>query len=258
MDAEGVTLDKILKACDALNSRMDAWDDKEKKADAARKDAFEKEEKEEKERDDKAKKDAEAAAKEESDPEKIAADKAKKDADEKEEKEKLERDDKAKKDAAARADAAVDIAARIKALEASLPKHMTDADYAVMSETQARADKVYQIFSQRATRYMDGETALAYRVRLLNPLKIHSPQWKDVELKDLPEKALAIAETQVYYDADQFGRHPKSAVEGTLREYVTTDETGRKITNFAGESKSWLNQFTGNRQRLVGIRNASN
>jgi hypothetical protein len=44
---------------------------------------------------------------------------------------------------------------------------------------------------------------------------------------------------------------------GELRVYYTYDESGRRITNFAGETKSWISGFAGERRRLVGIRTSS-
>jgi len=220
-------LDKTLKCLDSITARMDAWDEEDKKKDAARQDR-------------QAKRDA-AAAKAKADAEEkekadAAAIKAKSDTDEKE-KEKDDADAKAKVDA--------DIRQRIADVEARLPKQMTDADYAVMADSQAKADRVYLMHSKRSPRPFDGESLFGYRRRIATDLKAHSPAWKDVDLRAIAdEAAFANIEQMIYADATNAALHPIEPSEDYLREIVEEDVTGRKISTFVGRPTAWLSQFS--------------
>jgi hypothetical protein len=226
----GETLDKLLSMLTSVNDRMDAWEEKDKSQRA----------------------DAEAAAaREPSDPEQLAADS--------DEDKKMELRDNKLCDAngdpipmshAAKVDAAVRVDSMIRS--------NTEASYRNDASTaQARCDRVTQIYSQSAPPIMAGESVRAFKVRLLNLVKHASPAYKGVESAELAKMSpatFAIAENTIYADADKSGRNP-AVPEGQLVEYYVTDQAGRKITMFAGESKSWFNQFAGERRRLVGIKN---
>lgn len=257
-ETEKVDSDRILKnilSCvDSISARMDAFENQEKKAaDAA-----------------KAKADAEKAA---ADAEKAKQDaesavKAKQDADEEETKKKEEKEkaDKAKQDAEkaeadaakAKADAENEIRKRIADVEARLPKQMTDADYAAMADAQVKADRIQLMHGKRANRPLDGESLIAYRRRLANELKEHSPAWKDIDLSVVVgDAAFANVETTIYADAEHAGMNPPAPSEDYLREIVSQDVTGRKISTFVGNPSAWMNQFSSTRRRLAGIRNHS-
>lgn len=248
----GEKLDKVLACMDSVSKRMDAFEDKFKKSDG-----------------------------EEDDTAKIAADKAKKDAEEEEEKkkadaakrkdepgdnedmaERIKAKEKEKADAAAAADAAAkadseSIRKRIDDVERMLPKHITDADYASMADAQARYDGVFSLFGDAASRPLQGETPLAYRRRLAGTLKVHSKNWKEVDLATIADDAtFAIVEGQVLADAQAAALAPSSAPEGELRPVRRRDPTGRTITEYVGHPSAWMNQFGVNRRRLTGIRNS--
>ena len=231
-DAEsGEKLDKLLSHLDSLGKRMDAWEGEEKE----RKDAEEKEKMSEDERKvaaDKAKKDAEEAEREEE----RKADKAKKDAE----------DDKARKDAEEIRKAVADMAARI-------PATMSDADYNALADAQSRADSVYLAFGKSAPQPMRGETPLAYRVRLLNGVKEHSPGFKNVALDKVAladTKALDSIEPQIYADAEAVARSPVTVADGELR--CITKHVGAHIFNeYVGQPAAWMNPIAGPTRQFV-------
>ena len=234
------TLDKTLKCLDSISARMDAWDEEDKKKDAARADRAAKKADAEK-----AKADAEAKTKAD------AEAKTKADADE---------EDKKKADAAAKAkaDAENDIRQRIADVEAKLPKQMTDADYAAIADSQVAADRVQLMHGKRASRPLDGETLIGYRRRMANELKEHSKNWKDVDLRTITDEvAFSNIEKAIYADAVEAARHPIDSPEDYLREIIEKDLTGREISTFVGRPSAWLGQFSTNRRRLAGIRNHS-
>lgn len=239
-DAEsGEKLDKLLSHLDSMNKRMDAWEE----GDKAKKDA------EDKERTDKAKKDADDKLTEEE--RKVAADKAKKDAEE-EEKTKADKakkdaeDEKAKKDSEEIRKAVADMAAR-------LPAQMSDADYSALADAQARADSVYLAFGKSAPHPMRGETPLAYRVRLLNGVKEHSPVYKGVALDKVAiadSTTLDAIEPQIYADAEAVARSPLTVADGELR--CITKQVGAHIhKTFVGQPAAWMNPMAGPARQFV-------
>lgn len=228
--SQGEALDKILSGIDALSKRMDAFEEKGKKADAENGTDDHEDKIADK------KKDADDADK-------------KKDADDKDEK---------KSDAAvAPVDQKViaDLQARVEALTAAT-KPMDDATFVEMADAQARADSVYSMFGKRAPRPLNGESKLAYRKRLAEGLREHSARWKNVLLTALGGEAFSVAEEQVYADAAATALNPLTVPEDQLREIVNQDSTGRRIVSFSGRPRAWMGDFSAHKRRLAGIRNA--
>lgn len=203
-------IDSMAKRLDACEADMKARKDTEAE-EKCRKDAEEKEEKEKKER-------ADAEAKE---------------------KERLDAEEKERADAVSRGSATPDVLAQIRALEARIPAVLSDADRALFVGAQVKAERVAQAFgdSEGAPRWMNGESLPDYQRRLLSKYKAHSAAWKDKDLARVDASVLDVAETQIYADAITAASAPSSIVAGTLREQVTTDRTGRRITRFHGDTE---------------------
>lgn len=215
------------RADDAAESCKDDDDDDAFKK---RMDAEENEEREEREREGEAKEvAADKARHHRADKEKWRADRRKKRADDDA---KRKDDDDAKKRADSILASNADLAARI----ANMPKALTDADYAALAGIQARADsQAYQPLGLRAPGPLQGETALAYRVRLARGVQAHSKPWSGVDLHALQDVALGIAETQIYADAQAASNSPDGLPEFALvpRQYTDPD-TGHRITEWRG------------------------
>lgn len=230
----GEKLDKLLSMMDSFGKRMDATDARMdamegKKADAAKKDEDEKK----------------------GEPEKVAADKK---ADASEDK-KEEAEDK-KADAAPAAYA--ELSGRLDSISKLIPKSMNDKEYHDMRDTQAQADAIYVAFGQRAPRPLDGENLGGYRRRIAKDLKVHSRNWKDVNIEAFADDAaFSVAEKQIYADAMAAAQNPVDLPEGTLRAVTRADSTGRQITSFYGQPKAWMQAFAGRSMRLVRINNGS-
>lgn len=229
-------LDKLLAGLGSLTDsvagmsrRMDSLEDAEK----ARKDAAEK-------GNPFAKKDGEgedpAVKKEEEEEEAAAAADAE-----------AEKEEKAKADAV-KADTARMIA---DALAAHLPRQVTETDRASLADAQARADAVYNAFGNRAPPPLQGELPIDYRLRLVKTVQKYSQPWAEIDLRGLPAPALAVAETAIYADAQTAARSPADLAEGQLREIITTDEAGRRITSFVGDPAAWMGQFRTRPRALV-------
>jgi len=139
----------------------------------------------------------------------------------------------------------------------AMVRPVPEDEAADLAKEQVRADAVYAAHGGSASRPVQGETLLAYRRRLASGMQKHSPAWKDIDLATLPGPALDLATQAIYADAAVAARSPVDVPEGTLREIVSVDSTGRRITSFAGEPRSWMSQFSANRRRVTGISNGS-
>jgi hypothetical protein len=179
--------------------------------------------------------------------------KARKDAEEmmdKKDAEEKEKADAAKADAAAQlagttAESMIALQAKIKELEAQIPRTVTDADYGAMLAVQARADSFYQQHGLQARRPMNGETVPAFRRALARELQKHSARWKDTDLLKLDDSAFGVVEEQIYADSAIAAANPQDLPEGTLRPVTKRLPSGHTVTEFYGTPAAWMSKFAG-------------
>jgi hypothetical protein len=124
-------------------------------------------------------------------------------------------------------------------------------------DRQSAADTACRAWGAAAVPPLHGEQLLDYRRRLLRPLMKHSKEFAAVDLDELREPLLTPIEKSVFADAIRASHDNSSVPEDYLREVTTTDHTGRRITCFYGQPRSWMNAFAGQRRRLIGIRTTS-
>jgi hypothetical protein len=126
--------------------------------------------------------------------------------------------------------------ADIDRLERSIPRELPEAERIKFVEAQSKADRIAQMWgdSAGAPRWQNGESLGNYTRRLLGKYKVHSPTWRDKNLAAVHDSVLDIAETQIYADAATAVMNPASGQP--LREIITQDRTGRKISTFAGDT----------------------
>ena len=153
------------------------------------------------------------------------------------------------------ADSAGDLNAlrkRLAQLEAKMPRDRTDHDLAA---DQARADAVYGLFGETAPRPLIGDSRASYVLRNLEKFKVHSPQWKEVDLTPISvdEKVLNIAADQIYAAAADAAANPASVPEGMLREITTRTRTGHLETKFMGSPSAWMNRHAPMRTYCTSI-----
>jgi chemotaxis protein histidine kinase CheA len=230
MDAMEKKFDAAMGVCDSIKSRMDAEDKKREEDDCAKNDAALKDAEKEEE----AKKDA------------ALKDKALKDAEE----ETKKKEEEAKKDAA-RKDAAgpsnADLAKQLEAMNKMLTApELAEADRNVMVGIQARFEPLHQAFgdSQGAPRWVRGETARQYEIRLASKYKKDSPTFKDSDLNAIGDSAaFNHAITTICNDAAIAANSPAGLPPDILypREFV--DATKRTITKFIGSPGACWNRF---------------
>jgi hypothetical protein len=90
---------------------------------------------------------------------------------------------------------------------------------------------------------MSGETATAYRQRLIREWQLYSPAWKNEDLSNAVPQTLDAAEAEVYADAVAASYRPENS-SGRLWESATVDSrTGRRVIEFHGRPRDWMSQF---------------
>lgn len=110
---------------------------------------------------------------------------------------------------------------------------------------QSKAERVHQAFGDAAgaPRWTQGEKIDQYRRRLLSAFKKHSKAWAEVDLAPFVGKALDVVEDQVYADSITAAKNPTDIGPGMLRESVTVDATGRRISRFYGDPEACWGPF---------------
>jgi len=150
--------------------------------------------------------------------------------------------------------ATADIERQLADLRRRIPADLPEEDRRKFIEAQSRAERAAQAFGDSAPHWVSGENLLQYRRRLLGPFKQHSSTWRGVELSRLDADALNVAEPKIYADAWDAVNNPATVPEGTLREIVETDRTGRRISRFVGSPEACWGQFKAPAKLVVGWR----
>jgi len=101
---------------------------------------------------------------------------------------------------------------------------------------QQRADGAYRAVgcSDGAPPHLQGEDIVSYRQRLLAGVQSRSPTWRNVTLPRAQD-ALAPIERQILTEATASLTDNSQYQNGQLREVVSLDQTGRRITRFYGD-----------------------
>lgn len=272
---EGESLDTILKHFDALHKRLDAVEERFK----AKDDAESPEKENEEEAEEKAKEKADAR-KDDDDNDAAKKDAAKKDDDDKSRKDakrKDDDDDKARKDSHrrgmhsrhdeteeereaqradhVRADSLISMRKEIDELRSKLPTVRTPEERSQFVEAQSRAEPIAQAFGDSAPRWLDGESLLEYRRRLVRKFQAHSPQWKSSDISKIEDStALDNIERIVFSDAMTAARTPLAGAGDYLRMVTEIDGAGRQIRRFYGSPSACWAPFKMPRRNLTGIK----
>jgi hypothetical protein len=128
---------------------------------------------------------------------------------------------------------------------------------APLLQKQSDADQAYRAWGLQAPPPMLGEKLHGYRLRLLQPHKKHSKQFAHAEIDNTDGELLDEIERTILSDSVVASRDAATVLPDQLREIRKFDHAGRVITEFVGQPRVWMSQFSGNRRRLVGIKTAS-
>jgi hypothetical protein len=129
-----------------------------------------------------------------------------------------------------------------------------DAEAEQIAVAYARADAMAQRFGGRAAVTIAGESALAYRRRLLRGFLQYSPTMANADLAGCSSVALGAVEDRVYHDAAAASRDPaRSGLEGKLIAHHEDDGSGRVITTFTGDPLAWMSPYmtSGRKGRFI-------
>ena len=125
-----------------------------------------------------------------------------------------------------------------------LSRTLTPEERNQIAAARSRADGAYSMHARTVPEYLPGETPTSYRKRLADGLKDFCQPLRCTNMDGLPDSALALAEDRVYQDAIEAARRPNVIPTGTLRARTYRDEaTGHNITEYFGDSASWLAPF---------------
>jgi hypothetical protein len=116
-----------------------------------------------------------------------------------------------------------------------------------ISTAHVRADAVAQLFGERASQHLPGESPMRYRARLLNRFKQYSPRFQDELFDFYGDAAMTTAEEVIFADASKAALGDLN--NGKLVPVQERDAAGRLVTKFAGDPMSWMQAFMSNGRR---------
>lgn len=151
-----------------------------------------------------------------------------------------------------------DVATRLAAVEAGMPRNRTDAEATIIADAWMTTNQIMTALGETASTALLGETEAAYRRRLLLPLQPHSERWKDVELAELPPKAFGVAEAAIRADAMAAAMNPASIPGDGLREIRRTLPSGHTETTWVGSPRGWMGDLAGPVRQFVTAMNVPN
>ena len=157
-----------------------------------------------------------------------------------------EREDRARHDAVT-AKSNREMKAEIAELRARLNRVYIEPSFEdrnAIAAARTRADSVYQgLTGQPASQPIPGESPIAYRKRLADGIRKHSPKFKDTRLDSLDGAVFEHVESQIYADAIEAMRSPGVVPAGQLRA-ITRNDSGHVITEYNGDTMATWAPFT--------------
>ncbi|ARF50835.1 hypothetical protein [Pantoea stewartii] len=129
-----------------------------------------------------------------------------------------------------------------------------DEDEGSMTDAQVKADSAYVAIGKRAPAPFSGEKAMDYRKRALMGIQKLAKKFHDVNIRAVSDSAtLSVLEDQIYQEATKSVDWALENTPGYLHQTVRMDEAGRRITEYQGDMRVWLNAFKTPPRRLVKI-----
>jgi hypothetical protein len=124
-----------------------------------------------------------------------------------------------------------------------------------LAKINENANPYFRPFNQSVPSYMENETPVSYRKRIVTRLQERTPTLKDVNVRESIGTAFNLIEKQIYEEAKREAVRPTTIPKGEMRELTKYDATGRPFIEFHGSPSSWLGDFAnGAKKRLTGIR----
>lgn len=121
-----------------------------------------------------------------------------------------------------------------------------------MGAAYAKADSAFTSMGMTAPMPWAGEKALDYRKRALIKAQIHTPKFRDVNIRSISDSAaLGVVEEQIYKAAADAVSDAMDNTPGYLSKSFHFDGAGRRITEYRGDPCVWLNYFKIPSRRMV-------
>jgi hypothetical protein len=118
-----------------------------------------------------------------------------------------------------------------------------------IAEIQLRADQASSAWGNRIPTPWTHEGSEDYLRRTALLHKSHSPNWKDVDLRELKGKSLQNAAEQIFSDSETASRSGDCAGVGRLRMVVKRNpDTGHIVREYFGDPAAWMERFSGGRR----------
>jgi len=132
---------------------------------------------------------------------------------------------------------------RLEQQLAQLTREPTGREMDEISAAKQRADEVARLYGTTASNHVPGETPVAYRKRLLEQFRPHSPSFASASLDALHPSMLDTVEKQILEEARAKAVDPASHPPGKLTPVQEFDSAGRLCTKFYGDSAAWMAPF---------------
>ncbi len=136
----------------------------------------------------------------------------------------------------------------VKALLGKVMRQPTEQDRNALAAAYHRADSVYAMLGYATPQPMPGEGSVAYRHRLADGLKRHSPSLRKTYMDSLRDDAFTVVESRIYQDAEAAARSGGS--NGQLRPHAHRADTGHNVTEYYGDPMAWMAPFMSGGARL--------
>jgi hypothetical protein len=118
-----------------------------------------------------------------------------------------------------------------------------------LSCIQSRADTASSAWGTKTPTPWTNEKSEDYLRRTALQHKSHSPNWKDVNLRELKGQALKNAAEQIFSDSETASRSSDCVGAGRLRVTVKRNpDTGHIVREYYGDPMAWMERFTGGRR----------
>jgi hypothetical protein len=127
-----------------------------------------------------------------------------------------------------------------------------------MLDTQHAYQQVANVWQEDAPRFMSGQLPIDYRRRLARRWQRFSKQFADAELRTINDPVLKGIEEVIRADTTAAGIAPAEGLGDVLIPRVRTDDTGRRITEWYGQPRAWMRQFSGNRRKVLRFNHNTN
>ncbi len=130
----------------------------------------------------------------------------------------------------------------LRAMLARLQRQATPEERNQLADAYHRADAIFMKFGYQTPAPMPGESPTAYRHRLADGLKRHSPMLSRTNMDALRDDAFGAVEARIYQDATRAAKTGIGSAPMTLHPHEHS-EGGHVVTEYFGDNRAWMAPF---------------